>query len=194
MRLNNGRKLKSPKGVNTRPTTSRVRLATMNILESKIVKARWLDLFCGSGIMSCEALIYGATAIVSIDRDYDAVKTSRYNLQTIQKDIRHPTSVALYKSDVLHWLDRRAGDVTAFDVIYMDPPYLGGMYEATLNKIAEGRWINTNGLLVVECNTSTFPINDRVWNLVNRRHYGKTSILYFNLREQHHDGTDSKPQ
>ncbi|MFS6825881.1 RsmD family RNA methyltransferase [Cyanobium sp. ATX-6F1] len=42
-----------------RPTTARVRLAVMNLLAPDLAGARWLDLFCGSGVMGCEALQRG---------------------------------------------------------------------------------------------------------------------------------------
>nr|APP88519.1 hypothetical protein PCKR_754 [Paulinella micropora] len=192
MKLSNGRNLQSPKGMVTRPTTSRVRFAVMNRLQYKLLHARWLDLFCGSGIMGCEALLAGVKAVVAMDKEYNAVVTSTYNLQITQKCINYPSSIAVCKTDSLHWLDTQVGHVRPFDIIYIDPPYSDGVYEIVLYKIAQYRWLNSNGIVVVECDNSTFPFDDQVWNLLDRRNYGKTTLLYLSLRVQHHDGTGSK--
>ena len=64
LRLSGGRRLKSPPGRGTRPTTARVREAVMNMLGSRLEGCRWLDLCSGSGIMGCEALLHGAAALL----------------------------------------------------------------------------------------------------------------------------------
>ena len=60
LRLIGGKKLKSPNNSYTRPTTLRVREAVFNILNSRVENSNWLDLFSGTGAISCEAYNHGA--------------------------------------------------------------------------------------------------------------------------------------
>ena len=55
LRLIGGKRLKSPNNIYTRPTTLRVREALFNILNNKVENCNWLDLFSGTGAISCEA-------------------------------------------------------------------------------------------------------------------------------------------
>ena len=55
LRLIGGKKLQSPNNIHTRPTTLRVREAIFNILNNRVENSNWLDLFSGTGAISCEA-------------------------------------------------------------------------------------------------------------------------------------------
>ena len=69
LRLSGGRRLQSPPGSIARPTSSRVRLAVMNLLAAELPGCAWLDLCSGSGAMACEALHRGASRVVAIEQD-----------------------------------------------------------------------------------------------------------------------------
>ena len=64
LRLIGGKRLKSPNNIYTRPTTLRVREALFNILNNKVENCNWLDLFSGTGAISCEAYNHGAKKIL----------------------------------------------------------------------------------------------------------------------------------
>ena len=65
LRLIGGRRLLSPNDIYTRPTTLRVREAIFNILKNKVNNSNWLDLFSGTGAISCEAYNHGASKIIA---------------------------------------------------------------------------------------------------------------------------------
>ena len=69
LRLLGGKKLQSPNKSYTRPTTLRVREAIFNILKNKVINSNWLDLFSGTGAVSCEAYNHGAKKIVAIEKN-----------------------------------------------------------------------------------------------------------------------------
>ena len=69
LRLIGGKGLKSPNNIYTRPTTLRVREAIFNILNYKVENSNWLDLFSGTGAISCEAYNHGASKILAIDKN-----------------------------------------------------------------------------------------------------------------------------
>ena len=59
MKLISGKRIESPFNKDTRPTTSKVREAIINILGKNLLEASWLDLCSGSGVMACEVLQKG---------------------------------------------------------------------------------------------------------------------------------------
>ena len=68
LRLIGGKRLQSPNNIYTRPTTLRVREAVFNILSDRVENSNWLDLFSGTGAISCEAYNHGARKIVAIEK------------------------------------------------------------------------------------------------------------------------------
>ena len=78
-----GRRLEAPEGRDTRPTLDRVRENLFNMLQGKCMDARVLDLFAGSGALSLEALSRGADFAVLADRDREAVRIQRKNLESL---------------------------------------------------------------------------------------------------------------
>ena len=69
LRLIGGKKLNSPNGIETRPTTLMVREAIFNIFKNEVEDSNWLDLFSGTGAISCEAYKHGAKKIVAIEKN-----------------------------------------------------------------------------------------------------------------------------
>ena len=69
LRLIGGKKLQSPNNSHTRPTTLRVREAIFNILKNRVENSNWLDLFSGTGAISCEAYNHGASKILAIEKN-----------------------------------------------------------------------------------------------------------------------------
>ena len=76
LRLIGGKKLQSPKNLNTRPTTLRVREAIFNILNNKVEDSNWLDLFSGTGSISCEAYNHGARKILLLKKTKTTQKSA----------------------------------------------------------------------------------------------------------------------
>ena len=72
-----GRKLKTPEGMDIRPTTDNVKESIFNILQFDIEGRRVLDLFAGTGQLGIECLSRGAREVVFIDQSRDAVKIIR---------------------------------------------------------------------------------------------------------------------
>ena len=84
LRLISGKKLQSPNNSYTRPTTLRVREAIFNILSNKVENSNWLDLFSGTGAISCEAYNHGARKIIAIEKNKNNSKICLKNLLSMQ--------------------------------------------------------------------------------------------------------------
>ena len=84
LRLIGGKRLQSPNNIYTRPTTLRVREALFNILNIKVENSNWLDLFSGTGAISCEAYNHGASKIIAIEKNKINSKICIENLLSLE--------------------------------------------------------------------------------------------------------------
>ncbi len=138
-----GIQLKTPDGMQTRPTADRVKEALFSIIHFDIPGAKVLDLFGGTGQLGIEALSRGADSAVFVDAREDACKIIRENLKRTKLD-GHGRVV---RSDYLEYL-RCTRD--KFDIIILDPPYAEVFLENALNCIAEIDILQTGGIIVTE--------------------------------------------
>jgi len=114
-----GRRLKSPGGRSTRPTSDRVREAIFAML-GPLEGERVLDLFAGTGALGIEALSRGAGRAVFVERDRGAAKVLAENLAAL--GIAEETA-ELRRADALAAL-RSAWELgEAYDLVFIDPPY-----------------------------------------------------------------------
>lgn len=183
LRLSGGRRLLSPAGQGARPTTSRVRLAVLNLLAGELSGCSWLDLFCGSGVMGCEALQRGAQRVVAIDHDRATLSIARRNLEAVQAGLNPASDVRVIKAELPLWLCRsprqQLGEEAdgGFDLIYTDPPYGSGLYEPIATAVAAGGWLAEGGHLVWECSSEAYPEVPHGWRMTDRRRYGSCGLM-----------------
>ncbi len=113
-----GQRLFAPRGQRVRPTSDRVREATFSALGERVLGARVLDLFCGTGALAIEALSRGAAAATLVDRD---TRPALGNVVRLGLGER----AQLVRTDVGRWLAARGADPEAagFDLVFVDAPY-----------------------------------------------------------------------
>jgi 16S rRNA (guanine(966)-N(2))-methyltransferase RsmD len=112
-----GRPLVVPRGTATRPITDRVKETLFGILGDRVIDARALDLYAGSGSIGIEALSRGAASCDFVEHDRRAVAAIRENLE--RAGVADHASV--HAIDVLRYLDRSADH--RFELVFVDPPY-----------------------------------------------------------------------
>ena len=135
--------LKTPEGLQTRPTTDRVKEAIFSIIHFDIPGAKVLDLFGGTGQLGIEALSRGATSAVFVDQREDACKIIRENLRRTKLE----SQGRVIRSDYLDYL-RRSRE--KFDIILLDPPYAEVFLENALKCITEIDILQSGGIIVAE--------------------------------------------
>ena len=179
LRLSGGRKLASPDGQVARPTTARLRLAVMNILAGRLAGSTWLDLFCGSGVMACEALQRGAAQVVAVDQDRRMVATARRNLEAVAQGLAPGLEPMVVQREVLAWLGggTQPPHASGFDLIYADPPYAAGLYGEVAAAVAAGGWLRPEGLMLWECSSLAIPLIPAGWELKDQRRYGSSTLI-----------------
>ena len=141
-----GRRLRAPAGLATRPTSDRVREALFNILGASVIDARFLDLCAGSGAVGLEALSRGAESAVFVEH-------ARRALALLEENIEHcgaGHAARIVPKDAISALRSFASRETQFDVVYVDPPYDGDLYEPILRLLGTRDLVAPDGTVVVE--------------------------------------------
>ena len=138
-----GRRLLEPEGMDTRPTTDRVKEGLFNVLQFDIEGRKVLDLFAGTGQLGIECLSRGAAEAVFAERRPDALKLIRENLKRtrLQEDAR------VVRSDYLDYLSRCREQ---YDIIFLDPPYAEVFLENSIKRITEIDILQSNGIIAAE--------------------------------------------
>lgn len=115
-----GRRLQTPPGDHTRPTSDRVREAVFSMLGPLDEDMRVLDLFAGTGAMGIEALSRGAGHAVFCDEDRRALEVIRGNLATLGAG---PDVATVARGDARTVLQDARRRADTYDLIFLDPPY-----------------------------------------------------------------------
>lgn len=139
--LARGRRLETLPGEATRPTSEKVKESLFSAIQFDIEGRRVLDLFAGSGQLGIEALSRGASGCVFVDKNTDAVKIIRQNLQNTGLS----SAAQVLGTDALSYLTR-PGD--RFDLVFLDPPYAAELLLPALHKVAP--LVNDGGIIVCE--------------------------------------------
>lgn len=177
--LAGGRRIGTPPGNATRPTSDRVREALFSRLEhlDAVNHANVLDLYAGSGALGLEAASRGASSVLLIESDRAAAAVVRRNIA----GLRLP-GVSLQVDAVERALnsDRASGEVL-FDLVLADPPYEvseEAMAEVLLLLVTH-RWLSDEALVVVE-RSARSPEPRWPQGLVGagERRYGETKMWF----------------
>src|SRR5450756_1821843 len=123
MRITGGhaarRILKVPKGLDVRPTPDLVKQAVFNSLGERVVEARVLELFAGSGALSLECLSRGASSVMCIEKSHRHVEFIRSNAVAAG----YGEILETRTQDVFPAMRQLAENGAQFDLILADPPY-----------------------------------------------------------------------
>ena len=166
--IHKGRKILTPKTDLTRPTLSKIRMAVFNVLQTMIdfENKSFLDMYSGSGIMGLEAGSRGFKEITFIDKNLEAIKTIKENckLLNMRADIHIGDSLKIISK-----LNRK------FDVVYIDPPYFGGIYEKSLEVV------KTSDIIVVE---HVQNVDFKDFKILNQKKYGDKILTFLKSEKQ----------
>ena len=147
---NRGMNLVAPEGMDTRPTTDRIKETLFNMISFDIYDCRFLDLFSGSGQIGIEALSRGAKEAVFVEKDKKAYECIEKNLEKA----RLVDKASVLKTDVSMALNRLNGHDT-FDIVFMDPPYNKQIEKNVLEQLAGSSIISEDTIIIVEASLET---------------------------------------
>ena len=142
-----GRRMRAPRGLQTRPATARVRASIFSRVSSRIELsgARVLDLFAGSGSLGLEALSRGAARAVFVDSSRAAAAAIRDNLRSLGLEARAEVLIAE--------IERALAALTArgerFDLVFIDAPYRNDVSGAVLGALQARGLLDAGACVVV---------------------------------------------
>jgi 16S rRNA (guanine966-N2)-methyltransferase len=172
-----GRRIQTPAGGDTRPTSDRVREALFSSLESELGTLRghgFLDLFAGSGGVGLEARSRGADRVTLVERAPKAAAVIRANAASLGFD-----AIDVVVAPVARLRDRPLVG-PSFDVVFADPPY---QYAADrladdLRALADRGWLARRALVVIERDRRSDWTWPEGFVSVRQRGYGETMLWY----------------
>lgn len=172
-----GRIIKAPDGLNTRPTSDRVKESLFNIISKKIYGARVLDLFSGTGNLGLEAISRGAELCTFVESNNSTYKILAFNIESLG----FIANTELYKRDAFDVLETLGESNKKYNIIFLDPPYSMGLVEKSIKKISELMVLEENGIIVSECDEKDIiPENIYDIKIYRTEKYGRTKIYFWN--------------
>lgn len=176
------RPLNAPRGMETRPTSDRLRETVFNILAPRMEGCRFIDLYAGSGAVGIEALSRGAKHVWFVESAAPAVRAIRANLASLR--IENGYSIETLKAGSA--LGRLSQSGVQADVVFLDPPYEAEKeYAQTLETLGgRAESILAPDALVIAEHRSKSPLAERYGALGRTRvvKQGDAALSFFAVR------------
>ena len=189
--LARGRKLKTPgKSNSIRPTTDRAREALFSIIGNRIVSARVLDLFAGTGALGLEAFSRGAKQVFFVEKQSKAIEVIKENCALCTMGVKDflENQLTIIKYDLSRGLSFKhplIDESPCFDLIFLDPPYNKNLAEKSLAFLDSSHFISATTLIIAEENSEkSLPDSYSRLELADQRRYGDTGFWFYKVEQQ----------
>lgn len=158
--------------------TDQIREALFSTLGGRVVGARFLDLYAGSGSVGIEALSRGAADSTFVEADPEAVQVIRSNLDATKLAGR----AIVVESEVEEYLE--ASPASPFDLVLIDPPFDSRLPIEMLEALARIGFLADEGLAVLRVTSRTKELDSPLpfshsWT----RRYGDSTLIYMSEKE-----------
>ncbi|WP_432400669.1 16S rRNA (guanine(966)-N(2))-methyltransferase RsmD [Wukongibacter sp. M2B1] len=171
-----GVRLKALKGMDTRPTSDKVKESIFSIIAPYIDDSKVLDLFSGTGNLGIEAVSRGATYAYLIERNRKCQPIIKENIHKAKLE----DNIKLIIRDVVSALRMFKANDEKFDIIFMDPPYLKGFILPCLEEISGLNLLNIDGIIVIEHDIKdVLPDTVKDITKFKERKYGTTMVSFY---------------
>ena len=168
-----GKKLRELPGLDTRPTTDRVKEGLFNIIQFDIEGRRILELFAGTGQLGIECLSRGAAFCDFVDAAPNAMAIVRDNVRACGLTDR----AAFHQKDFNAFLTSAKGP---YGLVFLDPPYASGALERALERIADIDIVSGNGIIVCESPADyVLPALSAPYEKGREYRYGKIKLTLY---------------
>jgi 16S rRNA (guanine966-N2)-methyltransferase len=172
-----GRALVAPEDMSIRPTSDRVRESVFNILMHGIEDfaldgARVIDLFAGTGALGIEAVSRGAAFCLFVEESAMARALIRRNVEAF--GLMGETRIFRRNATDLG----PAGNMEPYGLAFLDPPYGKGLGEKALACLAEGNWLKSGAVCVLEEKAGTSVVLPPRFEQLDTRSWGETEVQF----------------
>lgn len=166
-----GRKLVFPENTSIRPTLDQVRETLFNWLQPFIHQAHCLDAFAGSGALGIEALSRGADQVTFIDQDEKVIRQIKHHLAKL--NVENSNCIQCAMPHALTLLEKKA-----YDIIFLDPPFISDLLEKTLYMLEESEIIKASTLIYFETNKQEDLKLSEAWEIFRSK---KTKHIFYGI-------------
>jgi 16S rRNA (guanine966-N2)-methyltransferase len=174
-----GRRLRFPDIPDIRPTPDRVRETLFNWLGPRLIGARCLDLFAGSGALGLESLSRGALNVVFVEQNAVAARAlsdlmTEWNVQGAEvaradafSFLRGPVPTAV------------GAESRPFDIVFLDPPFAGNLHTTAAALLEQRGWLAPQALVYLECSAHETPPVPATWKSLKSKQAGEVGYHLF---------------
>lgn len=172
--------LKTPDGLETRPTTDRIKETLFNMLQADIPGSVFVDLFSGSGAIGIEALSRGAIKAYFVENAPKALSCIQQNLAFTKMEDR----AIVLKQEVCSALSNIYEK--SVDIIFMDPPYGCGHEKAVLGVLRGMRYVTDDTLIIAEAamNTDFSWVEELGFRVTKEKRYKTNKHVFIQKNEE----------
>jgi len=178
-----GKEIKSLPGLATRPLLGRIKKSLFDILGNKVVNARFLDLYAGTGSVGIEALSRGAKYALFVEKDSHSARLIKENLRRLELE----KEAKVVEVDVLNY-DNQAGKFSfpgQFDLVFAGPPYRMNLIKDTLAMILKSRVLRENSWVICQHHfKEKVPKREGFLSLFRKERYGKTVLSFYQIERR----------
>jgi 16S rRNA (guanine966-N2)-methyltransferase len=173
-----GRKIHTPLGNNTRPTSDQTRESIFNILthadwSPKLDGAIVADIFAGTGALGFEAISRGAKFCLFVETEPNARGAIRKNTENMNLF----DCTRIHRHDATK-LKIAPGNLRGpFTHVFIDPPYNKGLWKPVINRLNEFNLIAEDGIIILE-ESKDMEINQSKFNILADKEWGGTRVLF----------------
>lgn len=174
-------RLVTPDGMDTRPTTDRIKETLFNMIQMSVPGCNFLDLFSGSGGIGIEALSRGARGVVFIENNKNAISCIEKNLEhtkftNMAKVLKQDAFVSLQS---LEYKEK-------FDIIFMDPPYEQALEQRVLEYLTMSTILDEETLIVFEAklDTDIDYLDQLGYDLIKEKRYKTNKHVFVKRRKR----------
>lgn len=172
--------LKTIEGMDTRPTTDRIKETLFNMINNELYDCMFLDLFSGSGGIGIEALSRGARKAVFVENNKKAVMCIKENLEKTHFSLEGE----VWEDDVIRAIRKAENNNMKFDFIFMDPPYNRLIEKEVLTRLKDSTILNEDTTIIVEASMETdFDyLYHMGYELIKRKEYKSNVHMFLKLK------------
>ena len=174
-----GLKLTTPKNMDVRPTSDRVKESLFSIIGTKIVGTHVLDLFAGTGNLGLEAWSRGAEKVVFVDESHASLQLVRSNITKAKAE----DMTTVIKGNAVKVIADLTARGEKFDFIFCDPPYNKGLPAQIIQMVAKYDLVIPGGYLIVEHSQhESLPELPTKFEVIRCEKYGETLISFLRCK------------
>ena len=173
--------LKTIDGMDTRPTTDRIKETLFNMINHGLSGANFLDLFSGSGAIGIEALSRGCKKAYFVENNRIAVDCIKENL----KHTKLEDKAEIIPREAVSAIRMLEDKDIVFDFVFMDPPYGKTLELDVLRELSNSKIINEDTLIIIESDLATDfqSIDDIGFQIIKDKIYKTNKHTFIERKE-----------